>query len=138
MLVGLSACFKPVKYRPGGPYYFEGFYGITQEKEITPDKAKLLVAYWVAFYDSDGKFSSFTKYLHGQFESSCKYYYGPNGSPLRTETVKYDGEHIIHYCNKSDQVLRNDTTIVNGLMHIKYVNKKGEVFQEHIIKAGNK
>jgi len=141
LAVIFSSCAQQEKFRPGGPYYFEGWttYQIPfhPEKEITPDKAKLLRAYYIAYFNEDKKLTSFTKYLDGKLEFSDKYIYNSKGSLVRREMTKYTGEFITQYWNINENLLREDTTQTDSSIIIKYINKKGEVFQERIIKAGN-
>lgn len=91
-------------------------------------------AYYVAYFDDDGKIVSFTKYLYGKFEFGDKYIYNSNGSLERREMTKYTGELIIQYWHRNERLLRNDTIQTDSAVIVKCINVKGEIFEEHINK----
>lgn len=137
-LVMSVACNNKAKHPPGGPYYFQGWDGyhipFRPVKEITANQAKALKAYYVAYFDSDGKIISFTKYLYGKFDYGDNYIYDAKGSLERREMTKYTGETIIQYWNKNERLLRNDTIQTDSALIVKCINVKGELFEEHIYK----
>jgi antitoxin component YwqK of YwqJK toxin-antitoxin module len=95
--------------KTGGPYYYKSWvsYKLPYQPmdEITAKKAKSLTAYYIAFYDEQGRILSFTKYLKGVRDWSASYYYNDAGYLQRQETLKSDGTMSILYFDESGKVV---------------------------------
>ena len=87
LLVSASACDErdqpEVTYETGRPYYFHTFDGTyhpwiprdkIEEEDFWPDDA-----YFVAYFDSDGRVIRLEKYLQGDREWTYEYDYDPSG-----------------------------------------------------------
>jgi hypothetical protein len=100
-LLPFIACIGQDKKYIGGPYYFESFSNYVipfrPTKEVTPDAAKAHDAYYIGYYNNDGKIVSFAKYLYGKLEFEDKYFYGGDGRIERRELSKSNGETTIQY-----------------------------------------
>ena len=104
-----TACIAQEKRHIGGPYYFESFanYKIPFQpiKELSKDEAKTRDAYYIAYYNEDGKIVSFSKYLNGKMEFDDKYFYGADGRIEKRELLKSSGERAIHYFDKEGNII---------------------------------
>ena len=104
-----TACMAQETRHTGGPYYFESFanYKIPfwPIKKLSEDEAKTRDAYYIAYYDKDGKIVSFTKYLYGKMEFDDKYFYGADGRIERRELSKSTGETAIQYFDKNGKLI---------------------------------
>jgi hypothetical protein len=79
-----------------GPRYYGSFatYHIPFRpiEPLTQAEAKSWEAYYVAYFNTDGKILSFAKYLDGKREFSDEYTYDSMGIPVKRRTTKWGGE----------------------------------------------
>jgi hypothetical protein len=108
-LLPFIACIGQEKKYIGGPYYFESFanYKIPfrPTNELTPDAARTHDAYYIAYFNSDGKIVSFTKYLYGKMEFEDKYFYRGDGKIERRELSRSNGETTVQYFDEKGKLI---------------------------------
>ena len=99
-----------MNYLKGGPYYFEGFvhYKIPfcPIKRLTEKEAKARVAYFEAYFNSEGMLVVFRKYYHGQVDFADHYFYHQSGKLERRELVKENGEKVIQYFDNNGKLIK--------------------------------
>ncbi len=108
-LLLVSSCDAPRAHPHGGPYYYGNFsdYSVPPRPtdELTAEKAKTRDAYYVAYFDDNGKIVSREKYLYGSLEFTEQYAYKPDGVLDRKLVIKAGGETTMQYFDRNGRML---------------------------------
>ena len=98
LFLAVSSQRSAKQYPTFGLHYYGSFvnYRIPfQPKEpLTANQAKLRNAYYVAFFDENGKIVLFTKYLNGKVDFSDEYTYNTQGIPIKRKITKSNGQIV--------------------------------------------
>ncbi|MBI5634315.1 MAG: hypothetical protein HZA15_12655 [Nitrospirae bacterium] len=106
-------CQKHEKVYKGGPYFFDLFVGygkpFVPAKELSYAQSQNMDAYFMAYYDEQGRIIAFVKYLYKTFEFCDLYYYQQSGGLERVETYKSEREKYIFIYDSNGKRIISET-----------------------------
>lgn len=105
--LSLIGCNKDYFYHSGGPYYYKSdvvnYQPFRPNDEITKEDAEQLskdgCAYYIAYFNNDGKPTVIEKYYQGKIDRKSELFYG-NSKLFKVITTNSKGKQRTNYYNK--------------------------------------
>jgi len=114
--LGMGACVGNGEVRTGGPYYFERVEMKFQSdsplrpvRPISEEVAKTMRAYGIAYYNEQGRITSYIKMLDGETDWSSTFFYSSLGYLEKEEYLGPDKKIIEKYYDKNGQLVKTET-----------------------------
>lgn len=105
-----ASCRAAEKHLPGVPYYYAEFSGYHipphPSKPLTSEEAVKRDAYYIAYYDERERLLSFTKYLYKKLFFIEKFFYRPDGTLERRESIDENGETKVYYYDENGKLVK--------------------------------
>ena len=104
------SCYSQERHDPGTPYYYGTWTGyhipLKPSHPLTYEAAMKRTAYYVGYYDDQGRLVSFTEYVKGEILFSSKYYYRDSDILEREERIDENGETKLYYFDENGKPIK--------------------------------